>query len=407
MSDLTFDQIIFKASHNSYDKNGESLASQLTFNPAQPYNNGCMAIELDIWRESSPYTPYVSIAKDYFKVGHTSPGDDLCDYFADVLNWHKSNPGHDVVLITLDIKSWQGGYDNFQDEIDTYLKCYFGEELIFKPNKLMLNSSLSLCANVVSTGWPKLSSPDLKGKFIFCLSGNADWKAEYARTNLNQRYCFSDLDESDSNAAVQPPTSGNIVFFNFHIYNSSRDVWMTTIPPFSTNKLITRAYVIDSETNWTNCMNANVSAIATDSVTGSDWCKVSNTAEYKQKTQFYDKRYLKNKANNEYRTNEATKMQDTFESPDCTFIFHPFQNGTEIVYALQNAANGEYLDCSISSMSGSVDGNCQKWRLKVVSADRSEYYVQNLENGEYLTKKASQLSDSAGTDEVYIINEVD
>jgi len=39
MSDLTFDRIIFKASHNSYDRD-ESLQQQLTFNPSKPYNCG-------------------------------------------------------------------------------------------------------------------------------------------------------------------------------------------------------------------------------------------------------------------------------------------------------------------------------------------------------------------------------
>jgi hypothetical protein len=282
MNELTFDQLIFKASHNSYDRN-ESLQEQLTFQPAKPYNCGCMGIELDIWRHSSAYVPYQSISADYFTVAHATPGNTpLADYFKQVLEWHTANPGHDVVLITLDIKSTQGGFDNFQDEIDTYLKCWFGEDLIFKPGPLFQDPALSLCQNVILNGWPALTA--LKGKFIFCLSGNSSWKAQYAATNLPVRYCFSDLDESDSDKNLQPPSTGNIVFFNFHIYDSNSKTWMKTIPPFAAKKLITRTYVSNSETNWNNCITANVSAIATDKISNYDWCMVSSTGEYRQKS---------------------------------------------------------------------------------------------------------------------------
>lgn len=284
MSTTTFDQIIFKASHNSYDRD-ESLQQQLTFNPSKPYNCGCMGIELDIWRHSSPYVPYESISADYFTVAHNTPGKTtLKSYFDQVLEWHLANPDHDVVLVTLDIKSSNGGYNNFQDEIDTYLKCYFGESLLFKPGQLMLNPDLSLCSNVIATGWPELSSDALKGKFIFCLSGNKEWKAKYAATNLAVRYCFSDLDQSDSDKNVTPPTSGNIVFFNFHIYDKNKSIWMKTIPPFAVSKLIVRTYVSNSEDNWNNCIIANVSAIATDKVSNYKWCKVSDSGEYRVKT---------------------------------------------------------------------------------------------------------------------------
>ncbi len=271
----------------------------------------------------------------------------------------------------------------------------------------MKDNTKSLCENVIKTGWPLLSSSVLKGKFIFCLSGNDDWKKTYAATNLSIRYCFSDTAMSDSDPKVVPPTSGNIVFFNFHIYDKNRAVWMNTIPPFAKKKLITRTYVSDSETNWTNCIKANVSAIATDKLSNYDWCKFSNSAKYIEKTQYYDKRYLKNKANNEYRTDEATKMQPNYESPDCTFIFEAYPADGENVYALRNAKNNEYLDCSITSMSKTVNDDCQKWRLIVSDASKSEYYVQNLKNDEYLTKKASQLEDTPGSDEVYIINRVE
>lgn len=402
---LTYDQLIFKASHNSYDKDA-TLQQQLTFDPSKPNDFGCLGIELDIWRHTTPYVPYESIDRGFFTVAHVTPGNTpLADYLDEVLDWNARNAGHLPVLVTLDIKSSNGGYSNFQDQIDTYLQCWFNDALIFRPNNLLKDAGKSLCENVVQYGWPAIDSDALKGKFIFCLSGNSTWKAEYAMQNLPARACFSDLDLSDANPDVHPPSSGNIVFFNFHIYDKDRDVWMNTIPPFTASHLITRTYVSNSETNWTNCIKANVSAIATDEISGTSWCGFNGT-QYQQKATTYDKRYLKNKANNEYRNDHATEMQASYQSPQCTFIFEPYRNGGEIVYALRNASNNEYLDCTITSMNRTVDGNCQKWRLIPVDAPKGEYYVQNLQNAEYLTKKASKLSDKAGSDEVYIIQPV-
>ncbi|MHA7110317.1 Ca2+-dependent phosphoinositide-specific phospholipase C [Sunxiuqinia elliptica] len=284
MNELTFDQITFKASHNSYDRK-ESFSEQLTFNPKEPHNSGCMGLELDIWRHSSNYKPFESIGANYFTVAHTLlfGSTPLSSFLSEILDWHHRNSQHSIILITLDIKSAHGGYDKFHEEIDTYLKCYFDEDLIFKPHQLMKDSSLSLCENVIKTGWPALSASEIKGKFIFCLSGNKSWKSEYAKTSLNHRYCFSDQDMSDSDKAVHPPSNGNIVFFNFHIHNSNKDTWMSSIPPFAQKKLITRTYISNSETNWSNCIKANVSAIATDKVSNNSWCKVSNSHGYREK----------------------------------------------------------------------------------------------------------------------------
>ncbi len=283
MDVLGFDKIIFKASHNSYERD-ETLSEQLKFNSNKPYNCGCMGLELDIWRHSSAYTPSQSINKNYFTVSHTTPGSTtLSSYFNQILEWHNGNPKHNVVLITLDIKSSEGGYDNFHNEIDTYLKCYFNENLIFKPKQLIKNAALSLCENVINTGWPAISASELIGKFIFCLSGNKDWKSTYAKTNLNARYCFSDLDKSDSDDAVSPPIKGDIVFFNFHIYDKNKGIWLNTIPLFAKKRLITRAFIANSENNWNNCIKANVSAIATDKVSNHDWAKVSDSRAYRVK----------------------------------------------------------------------------------------------------------------------------
>lgn len=412
---VSYDKITFKASHNSYERN-ESIRDQLTFRRSQPYNSGCMGLEFDIHRNSYPYTPGRSISENYFTVAHNRPATTpLADYLDQVKKWHYSQPHHPPVLITLDIKSTGGGYSGFHNEIDTYLKVHFGENLIFKPGKLFKNGSYTLCQNVITYGWPRIDDWSMKGKFIFCLSGNKSWKATYAATNLRQRLCFSDKDLKADDIKVRPPTRGNFVFFNFHIYSHTRQTWMSTIPRFADKKLITRAYIANSSSNWRDCIAAKVSAIATDKIRNHSWAKVSNTMPYvtkkttnsnpgtspnKPSEPTFDMCSIKNKGNNEYRTNAATKMQSKYQYPKCTFIFEK-QAGANI-YAIRNAMNKEYLDCSITSMSRKVNDNCQRWQL-IPAGRPNEYYIRNLKNKEYLTRRASKLSKTRGHNEVHYL----
>jgi hypothetical protein len=403
MSELTYGQIMFKASHNSYEKD-ETISEQLTFNNDNPSNGGCLALEFDIWRHSDKdFVPFVSIGDGYFTVSHTAPGSTpLADWFAEILNWHDNNADHYPIMITLDIKSSHGGYDNFHEKIDTYLQCYFGDELIFKPNYFIGDSGLSICEQVEQIGWPKILSDELKGKFIFCLSGNKDWKSEYPRHDLWDRYCFSDSDKSDSNDEVAPPSDGDIIFFNFHIHDSNNGTWVNTIPAFGQKNLITRAYVVNSERNWDNCLRAKVSAIATDKINDYEWAYVDDDDPFLEKTYQDDKRYLKNKSNNKYRNDHATQMQDTYKSPDCTFIFESYGDNT---YAIRNTKNNKYFDDSITTMSDTVDGDGQKWQIIENDSSKNEYYIKNCKNYKYMTNNASKLSDSQGDDEIYIIGE--
>ncbi|MBK7410159.1 MAG: hypothetical protein IPJ40_20165, partial [Saprospirales bacterium] len=254
----------------------------------------------DVWRLNSIYGAILRLlfAINVFPIIISwSPipvrGSTLANYLRQIKSWHHRTPNHPVILITIDIKSKEGGYSNFHDEIDTYLKCHFDQNLIFSPNRLIKDHSLSLCENVIRNGWPLFSSGKLKHKFIFCLSGNSDWKSTYANTNLSARICFSDQDFSGADLSIRPLDKGNIVFFNFHIFHMHRGVWMNTIPRFAEKHLIVRTYVANSEENWRDCIQANASAIATDKINDHSWCKVSNEHPYRVKVPNYDKRLIK------------------------------------------------------------------------------------------------------------------
>lgn len=287
---LTFGNITFKASHNSYERN-ESIAAQLGFNQKEPYNGACMSVEFDIWRKSSDFDLYQSIDENFFRVFHTAPhinpplGKTLKYYLNELYQFHQGNPFHDVVLVVLDIKSSGGGYHDFHHQIDTYIKCYFDESLIFKPKDIINENILpgdSLCGIVAANGWPSLKK--MKGKFLFCLSGNAVWKAEYTKYDLlTHRFCFSDVDKADNDRNLIVPDKGDAVFFNFHIFQSNRHIWKKVIPAFAKHNFITRAYEVDSQENWNCCIEAKVSALATNKISHHQWAKVADNVPYIKK----------------------------------------------------------------------------------------------------------------------------
>ncbi|MFD2601977.1 Ca2+-dependent phosphoinositide-specific phospholipase C [Flavobacterium suzhouense] len=397
---LRYDQIMFKASHNSYERN-ETIGEQLTFHPDQPYNSGCLGLEFDIWRHSANYTPFQSIPESYFTVSHVTPGKTILKkYLVELKNWHNwlANKNHYPVLITLDIKSKEGGYDGFNNEIDTYLKCYFDESLIFKPGELFeknrgYDPNASLVDNIRNHGWPKIA--DMRGKFIFCLSGNKDWKTEYAK-GVRQRFCFSDTGNL-------PSTDPNIVFFNaevsgfiFPFINARMQQGLIDL---QFKNFITRGYGANDATLWNLAKNLNFSEIATNAVRNHEWAEIHYTSPIKEKSRI-SKRSLRNKSNNEYRTDRATHMTAHYDSNTCLFIFE--QDPERDIYAIKNYKTQEYFDCTISTMSPTINDDCQRWSL-IPTGGANEYYIKNVKNGEYMTKKASQLSKNHGKDEVYII----
>lgn len=267
---LPYSEVSFKASHNSYDRD-ETTHEQLVFHLNDPARCGCRGLELDIWRHSDR-------VQGFFTVSHTQDfgqeGPPLTYYLGLLLSWHLNNPGHDVVTITIDIKSSHGSYFTFPDEIDNYLREYFYENIIFKPSSVLHTDKYSLCRNVIEYGWPILG--DMRDKFIFCLSGTTEWKNYYASLNMHERLCFADQDFDDNDESFVPPSDGNFVFFNTNIFSDHHDTWKVTIPKFKPRHLIVRAYEIDGQQLWDRSLSAGVSILATNEVSGRSWAKVAD-----------------------------------------------------------------------------------------------------------------------------------
>ncbi len=197
---LPYNQAVFKSSHNSYDRDEQPLGKQLDFHndPATYYNCGCRGLELDIWRhtQDNPNSP------DWFTVNHlTNGGENFSVYLSQLQDWHSKNPGHDLVWVSLDVKSSMGDERTFPDELDRYLTNFMGRDLMLAPGDLFQGiSGNNLSELVRQQGWPLLGT--LTNKFIFCLSGDEDWKKTYAETAPATRLCLADA--TDANKLLAP-----------------------------------------------------------------------------------------------------------------------------------------------------------------------------------------------------------
>ena len=130
---MKYHEVSFKQSHNSYDRDEDSHVT-LTFHSDDLGNAGCRGLEYDIWRHSDA-TGGKSVG--YFTVAHTGGGGPpFASYLGYLLSWHRANPRHDVIFVTVDIKSSGGSKEVFPDEIDTYMREWFNEKLVFTPRHL-------------------------------------------------------------------------------------------------------------------------------------------------------------------------------------------------------------------------------------------------------------------------------
>jgi len=264
-----YQQVVFKASHNSYDVKNETLAQQLTFHPDAPANCGCRGLELDIWRHSGGSITVGAINSGFWTVNHlTNQGDDLSIYLAQLSDWHDANPQHDPVWVTIDVKSLIGSDDTFPEELDNYLLTYFGRGLIMAIADLFPGftgaDGQKLSEVAKADGWPTLAA--MQGKFIFCISGDTDdWKKKYYQTDLPARLCL--VDSKDPSELDHPNSR---VVYNVESGKGKQNDF-TTIQ--AANMLI-RVYDADSSADWKKAATMGASILATNAVAGSTWACV-------------------------------------------------------------------------------------------------------------------------------------
>ena len=273
---MKYHEVSFKQSHNSYERKEDPHVT-LTFHSQDPGNAGGRGLEYDIWRHSDA-TGGKSVG--YFTVAHTIPGETpFATYLGYLLSWHLAEPKHDVIFVTVDIKSKKGDERVFPDEIDKYLGEWFKEELMYKPGDLFPKDTEdkkfneNFVAYIKENGWPEVEN--LQGKFIFCLSGNEDWKSHYAMTEPRKRPCFADADFDDNKPATVP-TSGQRIIYSSNLFSDNAGTWQKRIKALRAANLITRGYVLNGSGLWDKAKVGKLNLCATDKITGHDWAHVGD-----------------------------------------------------------------------------------------------------------------------------------
>jgi hypothetical protein len=206
-------------------------------------------------------------------VSHWGPYEGYVDrQFAEYLNllrsWSDKNRGHDVITVTLDLKSKPRDLRTFPWTLDEYIGKWLGDGKLFTP-KMLQRDGKDLVAGAMEYGWPPLR--ELRSKFIFCLSGHERTKATYAGAGKD-RLCFADskLKIGSRNPSTR---SGDRVFFNLNVGAfggwERQANWLARQRGF-----VSRGYVINSRALWRKARKSGINILATDKVRNHIWAMV-------------------------------------------------------------------------------------------------------------------------------------
>jgi len=261
-----YNEVTFKASHNSYLRSERPVVTQLAHSSAQPHQGGCRGLELDLHLSGDLWE---------WSISHIGPYEGSTDrqfgaYLRLLDRWSARSPGHDVITISLDLKGKPHDLRAFPYYLDEYIRTHMGEERIFAPDALR-GSHDSLVAGAMKNGWPSLD--ELRGKFILCLSGNEKSKTRYAAGR--GRLCFADRKLSFDDVKKKKPDDkrGDRVFFNFDL--DPIRPWKTQLERFFRRRgFVTRGYTLNDGVIWNKAIEWKVNLLATDKVRNHSWATV-------------------------------------------------------------------------------------------------------------------------------------
>jgi hypothetical protein len=268
-----------KASHNSQARN-ETLAGQLDWDPQKPWQSGCRCLELDVMQSETSYAWSVQHDGAY----DPRPEKQLQAYFCQVLDWASVHPGHEPIIVYLDLKNAPLGDDEFPAAIDHVATSVFRDRL-YLPGALM-GDAPDLVAGAQKHGWPTLSA--LRDRIIVAFTGSDQGevgrrRAYYAQTRPRDNVYFVDhrAGEGDPGAGdpEYPSTEhGDRVLLNLHIY-TGRKPWQSYGRYFASQPgFLTRGYEANGEQLWNEALDSGLlNLIATNKIRNHEWAKVGET----------------------------------------------------------------------------------------------------------------------------------
>jgi hypothetical protein len=274
--ELSYGEVAFKASHNSYDRSELPVSLQLEALGNAASDGRCRGLELDLNLSGRNWLWSVNHLGGYGGAADQQ----LTAYLDDLARWHRSNGDHDVITITLDLKGdtpldkSSGQTSRLAAALDTVLESAFAEA-IYRPRDLRGNNDTLLEG---AANWPSLKA--LRGKFIFFLSGNGDLKDAYTAGGGKSAVCFVDKKLSPGDAFT-PENTPEIVFYNIDVDawsqpNGSAKLKQTVTKIAEDGRCIVRGYVVNNPQIWSSARSAGFSILTTDKVRHCDWATVGD-----------------------------------------------------------------------------------------------------------------------------------
>jgi hypothetical protein len=191
-------------------------------------------------------------------------------------NWHLAKRDHEVVTVSLDLKGAEGDDATYTRKIEQTFTETLGAENLYTP-RMLQGDAANLLAGARANGWPTIDK--LKGKFILVFTGeDSDGAVARRRAYLSQdtkkRLAFVDIDQRKAgNDPGKPPyTDGNRVFINI-AFGSSGGCELA-LKAQAAGGFATRAYTLNSQSDWDAARRAAINILATDKVRGHSWAKV-------------------------------------------------------------------------------------------------------------------------------------
>lgn len=254
IDDIPYNKVHQKSIHNAYQRT-EGLLDQMVY-------WGARSMEIDLHTEDPLGNNMVS--DDWAVYHHRADPKSSVHRLSQVLEmfagFHRTVPNHEVVTVFLDMvaplpKGSSAAHSH--KRLDGLIEQKLGDA-VFTPEQLIEIAPGAKWARtaLAARGWPTLG--ELRGKFIFCLTGKAD---NYAQTKVQARKRKAFV-ATYLTAPKDLTIDLDRVFYNV---NAKNDLGLLDeIDPES--NFVTRAFYADEVQDWAASLAARVNHIATDMV---------------------------------------------------------------------------------------------------------------------------------------------
>lgn len=256
---LRYNDVRQKSAHNAYERSKLNNVYEDIFDLIAYWH--VRSLELDIHEGKG------DILQDDWRIYHSATFDgtsvDRLSVALDLLaGLQRALPSHDVITVFIDLK------DPFRPHhtpelLDRVIRDKLGQDAVFTPKEL-LDGAANLQAAVTGTrDWPRLA--ELRGKFVFVLTGETDWLDEYVErgAKAGDRVAFIAPEISDPK---EIGVKNYAVFFNM-----TADKMAALGPSVLAQGFVSRAYKptlttggFNSAEDWKLAVDAKVHHIATD-----------------------------------------------------------------------------------------------------------------------------------------------